>query len=325
MHEKSSCLLNQQKSEECECLLTKTSSTKHERAVNIWRDWRNVYLLITQGLISLHLKVCHLTQEWLKKVDALIGEYDRSCTSSVTNFFEKHHHSQPNTPERETLLCGSWLTARVLFYQLQGPLFRNFLHVVPKLPGGFNPREVVLYRQMELIRTETVERMNELLECCWLCGHYKWFMDSQPSTLSLCCCGSQDKQWLQEPLSPSFATWKTGPHWKKWWLCCERVFESVALPGKRIAVATANNGINMIKVNERWRNRRWPCAAVHMLYRVIKSTMKRVNNNSSVDLLPRVLRVVWSSTSTSKGNGRKRNQEDQWLPRYKVWGFICMC
>ena len=33
----------------------------------------------------------------------------------------------------------------------------------PKLPGGFNPREVV-YRQMELIRSETVERMNELLK-----------------------------------------------------------------------------------------------------------------------------------------------------------------
>ena len=33
----------------------------------------------------------------------------------------------------------------------------------PKLPGCFNPREVV-YRQMKLIRTETVERMNEVLE-----------------------------------------------------------------------------------------------------------------------------------------------------------------
>ena len=37
---------------------------------------------------------------------------------------------------------------------------------------------------------------------------------------------------------------------------------------------------------------RWPCAAAHMLNRVIKSTMKRVNNNSSVDLLPRVLRAM---------------------------------
>ena len=44
-------------------------------------------------------------------------------------------------------------------------LFRNFLHAVPKLLGDFNPREeVVMYRQTEFIRTETVERVNELLE-----------------------------------------------------------------------------------------------------------------------------------------------------------------
>ena len=43
-------------------------------------------------------------------------------------------------------------------------LFRNFLHAVPKLLGDFNPREEVVYRQMEFIRTETVERVNELLE-----------------------------------------------------------------------------------------------------------------------------------------------------------------
>ena len=55
------------------------------------------------------------------------------------------------------------MAAKVPFYQLQGPLFRNFLHAVPKLPSGFNPREVV-YRQMELIKAETVEKMNELLE-----------------------------------------------------------------------------------------------------------------------------------------------------------------
>ena len=37
------------------------------------------------------------------------------------------------------------------------------MHAVPKLPSGFNTREVV-YRQMELIKAETVEKMNELLE-----------------------------------------------------------------------------------------------------------------------------------------------------------------
>ena len=40
----------------------------------------------------------------VKKVDALIGEYNRSDASSVVNFFEKEHHSQPNTPERDFAL-----------------------------------------------------------------------------------------------------------------------------------------------------------------------------------------------------------------------------
>ena len=56
------------------------------------------------------------------KVDALIGEYNRSDVSSVANFFERDHHSQP--PHlRETLLCESWLTAKVPFYKPQGPFF----------------------------------------------------------------------------------------------------------------------------------------------------------------------------------------------------------
>ena len=73
------------------------------------------------------------------------------------------------------------------------------------------------------------------------------------------------------------------------------VFECVAaaaLPGKRIAVATTDNGTNsMIKEMRDGGVIRWPCAAVHMLNRVIKNTMKRVNNGN-VDLLPRVLRAV---------------------------------
>ena len=47
-----------------------------------------------------------------------------------------------NTPERDFAL---WIVAaKVPFYQLQGPLFMNFLHAVPKLPSGFNPREVMV-------------------------------------------------------------------------------------------------------------------------------------------------------------------------------------
>ena len=53
----------------------------------------------------------------------------------------------------------------------------------------------------------------------------------------------------------------------------KRVFESVsaALPGKRIAVTTTDNGINKVKGMRDGRTVRWPCAA-HMLNRVIKST-----------------------------------------------------
>ena len=61
--------------------------------------------------------------------------------------------------------------------------------------------------------------------------------------------------------------------------------------GKRIAVAITDNKINMIKRMRDGRIGRWPCAAAHMLNRVIKIIMKRVNNKS-VDLLTRVLRTV---------------------------------
>ena len=72
-------------------------------------------------------------------------------------------------------------------------------------------------------------------------------------------------------------------------IVCECV-SAAALPGKRIAVATTDNGPNMIKTMRDERMGRWLCAA-HMLNRVIKSTMEKVHD-SSVDLLPRVLRAV---------------------------------
>ena len=58
----------------------------------------------------------------------------------------------------------------------------------------------------------------------------------------------------------------------------ERVFKSVA------AAATTDNRINVTKGMRDGGIGRWPCAAAHM--------SNRVNNNSSVDLLPRVLRAV---------------------------------
>ena len=46
----------------------------------------------------------------------------------------------------------------------------------------------------------------------------------------------------------------------------------------------------------------------HILNRVIKSTMKKVNNSSSVDLLPRVLREVKSSTQHFRRKWKKRRE-----------------
>ena len=80
------------------------------------------------------------------------------------------------------------------------------------------------------------------------------------------------------------------------------MFESVsaALLGKRIAIETTDNGPNMIKGMRDGGIGRWPCAAAHMLNRVIKSTMEKVHD-SSVDLLPRVLRAVKFNSALQKG------------------------
>ena len=113
----------------------------------------------------------------------MIGEYNRNDASSVANFFERA--PQPtNTPERDFAL---WvMAAKVPFYQLQGPLFSNFLHTVPKLPSGFNPREVV-YRQMELIKAETVEKMSVLLEGVDFVSITSDSWTANKQTLSFCC------------------------------------------------------------------------------------------------------------------------------------------
>ena len=131
-------------------------------------------------------------------------------------------------------------------------MLRNFLHAVPKLPGDFNPREVVLYRQMELIKTETVGRMNELLEGVvdfvditgdsWIANH-KHFLSVVVHGIS-----SDFKNHLVLPLPlAKLDLLGSGD-------VVERAFESVAaaaLPGNSITVATTDNGTNMIKRNER--------------------------------------------------------------------------
>ena len=157
MYERCFKLVKSARTEEYECLLTRTSSAKHERTVKIGKYKKRLkehVLAHHTGLDLSSLKGTLSNSGAAKKVDVLIGEYNRNDASSVANFFERA--PQPvNTPERDFAL---WVVAaKVPFYQLQDPLFRNFLHAVPKLPSGFNPRGVV-YRQMELTRAGTVKR-----------------------------------------------------------------------------------------------------------------------------------------------------------------------
>ena len=272
MNERCFRLIKSARTEEYECLLTRTSSAKHERTVKIGKDKKRLkehVLAHHTGLDLSSLEGTPSNPGAVKKVDALIGEYNRNDASSVANFFERA--PQPtNTPERDFAL---WvMAAKVPFYQLQGPLFRNFLHAVPKLPGGFNPREVV-YRQMELIKAETVEKMNELLEGVnfvsitsdsWTANH-QHFLSVVVHGIS-----SDFKNHLVLPLPlAKLDLLGSGD-------IVEKVFGSVsaALPGKRIAVATTDNGTSMTKGMRDGRIGRWHCA-VHMLNRVIKSTMEK--------------------------------------------------
>ena len=143
-----------------------------------------------------------------------------------------------------------------------------------------------MYRQRELIRTETVERMNVLLEECFVDFVELQVIHGQPTTnaFSLVVVVHRiSSDFKNHVVLPSFTTFKTGPH-LKWCDNVKRVFESVtaALPGKRIAVAIIDNGNNIIK-GMRWKNRKMVFVlSAHMLNRVIKSTMKRVSNNNSV-------------------------------------------
>ena len=149
--------------EEYVCLLTKTSSCKHKTIVKTGNDKSRLkkhVLTHHKGLNLISYESKSSNSRTAKEVDSLIEDYNKNGASLIENFFETKPKSA-NPPERDFAL---WvMAAKVPFYQLQGPLFNNFLHAIPKLLDEFNPREVV-YRQMELIKAETLERMNEFLE-----------------------------------------------------------------------------------------------------------------------------------------------------------------
>ena len=103
------------------------------------------------------------------------------------------------------------------------------------------------------------------------------------------------------------------------------MFESVsaALPDKRIAIATTtDNGTNMVKGMRDGGIGRWPCVA-HMLNRVIKNTLKKMNN-SCVDMLPRVLRAVKFNPTLQREIEERGIKKINDYPETR-WGYIYMC
>ena len=153
-------------------------------------------------------------------------------------------------------------------------------------------------------------------------------MDNQPPTLSLCCCGSWDEQWHQESLIlPSFTACKAGPPWKWWWCCGESVWECFCCSSWKEDCCCNNRQWKQCdQMNERWRIGRWPCAAAHMLNRVIKNTMNRVENNSSVDCFQGSWEQCEVQPNTSEGKGRKRGiKKINDCPETKVELHLHMC
>ena len=70
----------------------KTSSAKHERTVKIGKDKKRLkehVLAHHTGLDLSSLEGTPSNPGAVKKVDALIGEYNRNDASSVANFFER--------------------------------------------------------------------------------------------------------------------------------------------------------------------------------------------------------------------------------------------
>ena len=98
-------------------------------------------LIIAQCLTSLHLKVCRPIQEWLESRCTDWRVQQEWCLFSC-KFLWKRAPANQHTSERDFAL---WVMANckssILPTPSLFPLFRNFLHAVPKLPGGFNPEK----------------------------------------------------------------------------------------------------------------------------------------------------------------------------------------
>ena len=116
----------------------------------------------------------------------------------------KEHHSQPTTPERDFAL---WVMAdckgSILPNPKVLPLFRNFLHVLSLSYKVVSIQEKWCTDRWNSSGQKQWKGMNELLKVLLTLWTLQVIHGSQPPTLYLC-CGSWDKQWLQEPLGPFF-------------------------------------------------------------------------------------------------------------------------
>ena len=135
-------------------------------------------------------------------------------------------------------------------------------------------------------------------------------MGSQPPTLSLCCDGSQNKQWLQEPLSPSFLSlaknWTSLEVVMMLWKECLRVLLLFFMERRFLLQQQTMETIIWSK-KMRYRGvGRWPCAAAHMLNRVIKSTWRKWPTTTTMFTYFQGSWGQWSSTQHFRRKWKKR-------------------
>ena len=143
-------------------------------------------------------------------------------------FLWKEHNSQQTTPERDFAL---WVMAGCKSSILPTP--RSF-----PCSGTFCMLSLSTrwfqFKRCGVQTDGTYQDRNSRKDewASWRCcvdfvGITSDFIDSKPPTLSLW-CDSWDKQWLQEQLSPSFTSWRTGLLGRSVDVMGRVLFESVA-------------------------------------------------------------------------------------------------
>ena len=178
---------------------------------------------------------------------------------------------------------------------------------------------------MELIKTETVEKGDvdfvDITGDSWTANH-QYFLYVMVHGIS-----SDFKNHL---VLPSFATYKTGPVWKKW--CCygKSVWECCHCCSFCKDDCCYNNRQWNQHDQKEWEMEKWKmalCCCSH-----VEQGDKEHNEERTTAAVLTYFQKSWGQQhevqpSTSEENGRRkeRDQEDQWLPRDKVWIHLHIC